>query len=304
MRKPRRFRGVHRRITASLARIGLALSPIACGGGERGPSASDAGSDQPASPSDISTEVELEEAAADATPSDAMRDPDTTHEPDATREPVVCDRDAGVIQNEDGGRGDGAPGRATFQGCLPCSDGTPLMTVGRRFFMGVSYVCSATAENKQVRIKACVQHQDNPVLAGDELSYCAVIDIPREVLISLADGSELTLDGTANFIFQSESSSKVLPEDVSYTAAPASSPVTRVWIEKSCSCNADSLSAAQTLTGRLRIDKNADARLAGRIKLAASGVIPPTTFLEETVDLDTVFDMPIVALQNETTTAR
>ena len=272
---------MHRRSRVPPAWIALAFALVACADREPAMPPSDASLDEPASTHDAPPDV----ARADVGFVDIGREggPDAEGG-DERREPAVCDRDAGAIPFD----------AASFRGCLRCADGSPYVRMSPPIFMA-HYLCSATAHSELVRIRTCAQTLDNPVVADGEIAYCAVIDISTDVLAALADGSELTLDGITNFVFRDPSDSEVSPDDLDYSAAPALSLVRRVWMEKRCFCSADSVSATQTLTGRLTIDRNSGERLAGRIKLVASGVIAPTTHQQEKVDLNIAFDVPIAA---------
>jgi hypothetical protein len=210
---------------------------------------------------------------------------------DSGIDPVSCERDAGT-----GTLRDGAP-TITFEGCLRCR-GSPAVTVSTRPnvpLIGEKYVCTATSDVELVRIKACVALLDSPSTVGDEITYCAIVHVPPDVLSSLADGSELALDGTTAFTFGSVSDVQVLPENVDYVAAWPTPSASRVWLEKVCFCSADGLGGTQELKGRLRINERSGERIAGELKLSASGVIAPTTDVQQTVSLLFHFDMPIVA---------
>jgi hypothetical protein len=224
---------------------------------------------------DAAVETGSVEAAVDAPATD-----------DGGRAPLSCDRDAGT---------------GTFQGCLQCRD-SPAVTVSLPHLpktnvpaIAVDYACTATSELELVRIKACVALFDNPSTAGDEVTYCAIVDVSTEVLSSLAEGCELAIDGTTTFVFDSPTDVQVLPENVDYVSAFPTPRAHRVWLEKICFCSAGGPTGTQELKGRLRIDEKSAERIAGAIDLSAAGVISPTTDVQQTVGLLIHFDMPIVA---------
>jgi len=295
--------GHHTKVGATV----LALAIAGCSRDGPTPS-SDSGSAQPPSGVDAEVEAASPETAVDAaveaaSPEAAVDAAVEAGSPEAAIDapgadeggidPLSCDRDAGIVTFREG-----SP-TITFQGCLRCR-GSPAVTVSvlpnvNAPVIGVSYVCSATSDVELVRIKACVAVLDNPSTVGDEVTYCAIVDVPPDVLSSLADGSELALDGTTAFAFGSSSDVQVLPENVDYMAALPTSRARRVWLEKVCFCSAGGLTGTQELKGRLRISERSAERMVGELKLSASGTISPTTDLPQTVGLLIHFDMPIVA---------
>ena len=149
--------------------------------------------------------------------------------------------------------------------------------------------CASEGAGDAVRLRLCVAPPRATCDADDGVGYCAVIELPRA---RIGAAATVPLDGDARFTYPSPMVYRVAPEDVSYTVtSPTAAAATRAWVEKECFCTPTSLGGTQRLTGELRIER-ASGRLRGRVSLRAEGVISPTTWRSERVDLATEFDLP------------
>jgi hypothetical protein len=101
------------------------------------------------------------------------------------------------------------------------------------------------------------------------------------------------LDGESRFAFPAPGAYQVRPSDVTYVATAPTPGVQRVWMEKTCFCTPTHPTAAQTFTGSLRLDAAPAGRLCGHVELTVRGVVSPTTWITERVELATDFDLAV-----------
>lgn len=213
---------------------------------------------------------------APARPGDAATDVPSAPRPDAARDAPA---DACVFF-------------APQVGCV----GEAALTVANPHYPSTvadTRVCTAVTEASTVRLRLCVAPPRVSCNEDDGVAYCAVVDLARDALPALAGGAELRLDGGSRFVFTGPRAYQVQPSDVSYTATAPATGVQRVWMEKACFCTPTSLAGAQTFTGSLRLDAAPTGRLRGRLTLAVDGIVSPTTWFTERVELATGFDVAI-----------
>jgi hypothetical protein len=157
------------------------------------------------------------------------------------------------------------------------------------------YMCTVATNAATTRIRACVWMQDNPCVIDDEIGYCAVIEMTPEMLASLPVGGEVPLAGVTTFtipnLYDISYQGSLNPSDVSFVPAQSVAGLQRVWMEKDCFCRPTLNSSSQTLTGSLRIQSKTSGRLAARVVLQATGVVAPTTSIQETAAVDVAFDV-------------
>jgi hypothetical protein len=177
-------------------------------------------------------------------------------------------------------------------GCL----GLPTLVVANTAYpstIAETRRCTAEAAPSTVRLRLCVAPPRLSCREDDGVAYCGVVDLARAALSALAGGAELRLDGESRFVFPSYNVYEVRPSDVTYVPVAPVAAVQRAWMEKGCYCTPTYLGGAQTFTGTLRFDAAPSGRLRGRLAMTASGIVSPTTWLTERVELATDFDVAI-----------
>lgn len=177
-------------------------------------------------------------------------------------------------------------------GCV----GSPTLTVANPYYpstVAETRLCAAETDAATVRLRLCIAPPRPSCNEDDGVAYCAVVDLARDAIPSLAVGAALRLDGESRFVFTGPTVYRVRPSDVAYVAAAPVSGVQRVWMEKGCYCTPTSLGAAQTFTGSLRLDAAPSGRLRGHLTMTLDGIVSPTTYITERVELATGFDVAV-----------
>jgi hypothetical protein len=211
-----------------------------------------------------------------------------------------ADRDSGSGQQEAGADGDMDSGACEHPspidkiGCVE-TPSRPSLMVNMGSVKNTSYACQADEVDSVVRIRACVSLPANPCTADAGGAYCGVVEIATSELAKTPDNSIFTLDGLSTFTFRSPLDDKVDPANVTYKPIVGlTTKVSRVWMEKQCFCTPlPPLTATQELSGDLRISSAAGGRLKGQLTLAAAGHVPPTNTMDERIELDAYFDVPV-----------